>query len=345
MTATPKAGGSFTLSTGRTLRTTPVFDLYWRFAVERQRVFFTRLEGLSSPWTDDPVIRAYRFTNAYRASDRTSQFLIRHVIYEGDPAPNEIFFRTLLFKIFNRVDTWQLLQSKLGPLTWKNFQIERYKAILNGALHAGTRIYSPAYIMPSPALGAQRKHANHLALLVKMMKDKVPQQIETAKSLQQIFELLRSFPSLGNFLAFQFAIDLNYSPLSDFSEMDFVVAGPGARSGLQKCFRETGGLSEEELIREVTLAADREFTQRGLRFQSLWGRPLQLIDCQNLFCEVDKYSRVALPSAAGDGRIRIKRRYSASLATPPLPQWYPPKWNLQVPADLDERAGAGITRR
>lgn len=31
----------------------------------------------------------------------------------------------------------------------------------------------------------------------------------------------------------------------------------------------------------------------GLRFRSLAGRRLKLIDCQNLFCEVDKYARVA----------------------------------------------------
>ena len=46
--------------------------------------------------------------------------------------------------------------------------------------------------------------------------------------MQAMFEILRSYPSLGNFLAFQFTIDLNYSELTRFSEMDFVVAGPGA---------------------------------------------------------------------------------------------------------------------
>lgn len=47
----------------------PVYDLYWRFATERQAIFFARLEGQPSPWTSDPVLQAYRFTNAYRASD------------------------------------------------------------------------------------------------------------------------------------------------------------------------------------------------------------------------------------------------------------------------------------
>jgi len=52
---------------------------------------------------------SYRFTNVYRASDRVSQYLIRRVIYEGDQSEEEVFFRTLLFKIFNRIETWEIL--------------------------------------------------------------------------------------------------------------------------------------------------------------------------------------------------------------------------------------------
>ena len=161
------------------------------------------------------------------------------------------------------------------------------------------------------------------------MKDQLPSKIASAGSLGEVFDLLRSYPSIGDFLAFQFSIDLNYSVLTTFSEMDFVVAGPGARSGIRKAFSDTAGLNEEDIIRTVTEFAEREFQRRGLPFRSLWGRPLQLIDCQNLFCEVDKYARAAHPEAAGSGRTRIKQRFSANKTR--LPQWYPPKWTLQHP--------------
>lgn len=329
----PEKAGVFQLSNGKSLRTAPAFDLYWRFAVERQRVFFERTAGGSPPWTDDPVIGAYRFTNVYRAADRVSQFLIRHVIYEGDQSAEEIFFRTLLFKLFNRIGTWKLLQTNLGALSWKRFNADRYKAVLDRAMGAGQRIYSPAYIMPCPAFGATKKHTNHLLLLAQMMKSGVPGQVASARSLRQVFEILRALPSLGNFLAFQFTIDLNYSELTDFSEMDFVVAGPGASSGLRKCFPDSAGLSDEDLIREVTHAAEREFRRRDLRFQTLWGREPQLIDCQNVFCEIDKYTRVALPEATGSSRTRIKRRFRADMGGNAIPaQFYPPKWRLRVPA-------------
>ena len=71
------------IGSGRVLTATPVFDTYWQFAAKRQEVFFRRVKGGKPPWTNDPIIAGYRFTNAYRAADRVSQYLIRHVIYEG----------------------------------------------------------------------------------------------------------------------------------------------------------------------------------------------------------------------------------------------------------------------
>ena len=54
--------------------------------------------------------------------------------------------------------------------------------------------------------------------------------------MAQAFEILRSYPTIGNFLAYQFVTDLNYGDLIDFSEMEFVVPGPGALDGIRKCF-------------------------------------------------------------------------------------------------------------
>src|SRR4051794_11533633 len=82
-------------------KTSIVYDTYWRFACERQEIFYRRLRNHSGPWTEDPVLSKFKFTNVYRASDRVSQYLIRKVIYRGEQTPREIFFRTMLFKLFN----------------------------------------------------------------------------------------------------------------------------------------------------------------------------------------------------------------------------------------------------
>lgn len=312
-------------------KTTAVYDSYWRFAAERQRVFYRRALGSPWPWTDNPVMAVYKFTNAYRASDRVSQYLIRNVIYRDD-LPNsvdEVVFRILLFKLFNKIETWERLERALGPVSFADYRFDQYDKVLTKAMAEGHRVYSAAYIMPpgSSAFGRKAKHQNHLKLLEMMMEQALPQRLASARSMQKGFELLREYPTIGDFLAYQFVTDVNYSEVTNFSEMDFVIPGPGARDGLRKCFADTGGLSDAELIRLMADRQEQECARLGLEFPSLWGRPLQLIDCQNLFCEIDKYARVAHPEAAGlTGRTRIKQKFSAQLE--PIEFWYPPKWGI-----------------
>jgi GTPase SAR1 family protein len=313
------------------LKPSVVYDTYWKFAAERQEVFFRRLAGGGGPWTSDPVLSDYKFTNAYRASDRVSQFLIRHVIYdETRPTdPNEIFFRIMLFKIFNKIETWTALENAFGPLSHEEYSFQHYDRVLSRAMSTGSAIYSAAYIMPSGGRELQhaRKHQNHLALLERMIAEDLPMRLADCKSMQRAFTLLKSYPTIGDFLGYQYVTDINYSELTNFSEMDFVVPGPGALDGIRKCFLDRGGLNEPEIIKFMAERQEREFERLGLTFRSLWGRRLQLIDCQNLFCEVDKYSRVAHPEVEGlSGRIRIKQKFEPKSTY--LEPWYPPKWGL-----------------
>lgn len=315
----------------RVLRPTQVFDTYWRFAAERQAVYLARLRRAPLPWTADEVLRRHRFTNVFRASDRVSQYLIG-IVQRGVGAsaePSDVVFRTLLFKVFNRQDTWEHLESRVGPVTWGTFDHGRYRRALDGAAERGP-IYSAAYVMPPPRLGEDRKHANHLRLLARMMRDGLAGRVLAAKSLGEVYETLVSYPGIGPFLAFQYTIDLNYSDALRFDENDFVVAGPGAKDGVRKCFGKEATGIEQDVIRYMVDFQEEHFSRLALSFPGLFGRALHLIDAQNLFCEVDKYARVRHPGVAGiSGRSRIKQKYRPG---PPLAApVFPKRWGL-VPA-------------
>lgn len=311
------------------LKPTPVFDTYWKFAAERQAIFFKRAAGLPAPWTEDPILARHKFTNAYRASDRVSQYLIRKVIYTECQDVEESFFRTILFKLFNRIETWETLVAAFGEVSWRKFDKKAYSRILSAEMGRGRKVYSAAYIMPSggrASLGG-RKHDWHLSLLQRMMEEGYPEKVSACRSMGEAFDLLRDLPSIGDFLAYQLVTDLNYGPVTSFSERSFVVPGPGARDGLKKCFYDLGGLSEAEAIAWVADRQETEFARLGLDFKSLWGRPLQYIDCQNLFCEVDKYARVAHPEFAGrSGRTRIKQAFHPKAEK--IDYRFPPKWGI-----------------
>jgi len=312
------------------LKKTEPYEYYWKFAVERQNIFFNRINHVNSQYfTKDTILQEYKFTNAYRASDRVSQFLIKNVIYKDIGYSNEdILFRILLFKLFNKIETWQYLESQLNDIRYDSFTYKQYNQLLDNYMKKGNVVYSNAYMMPSAVkFGQQRKHANHLLLLEYMMKDNLTEKVLHINSLQDLYLLLLSYPSFGKFLAFQYAIDINYSNLTNFSENDFIVAGPGAIDGISKCFSNYKDFSSEYIIKYMTERQDEEFQKYDLNFKSLWGRNLHLIDCQNLFCEISKYTRVALPHIEGKAkRTRIKQKFKQNHT--PIEFFYPPKWNI-----------------
>lgn len=310
--------------------TTVIYDTYWKFAALRQEAFFNRTSNSnSSKWTDDPILQTYKFTNAYRAADRVSQYLIKNVIYDGDQSIEETFFRIILFKLFNKIETWELLKAKFGILLWSEFSFSKYDKVLGEAISSGVTIYSAAYIMASAksAFGKDRKHSNHLLLLSKMMNDRLPYRIQQLPSLEEAYITMLTYPSIGPFLAYQYVIDLNYSLILNFSEDDFVVPGPGSLSGISKCFSDTANWSPADIIKLVTENQEYEFERLKIEFKTLWGRRLHLIDCQNLFCETDKYSRVRHPEFTGQGgRSRIKQVHKPNSTS--ISYWFPPKWGM-----------------
>ncbi|MBC9911044.1 nucleotide kinase domain-containing protein [Chitinophaga varians] len=320
-----------------------VYDIYWLFARKRLDIFLARLSNPIGPWTDDPILNKFRFTNVFRAADRVSQYLIHLQYSEQDP--KEIFFKTLLFKIFNKIETYNYLEKKLNAISYRNFSVDKYDKFLTERMTHNKTIYSAAYIMPSAGnvFGYKFKHTNHLELLMRMLKDNMPDLTSSCKTLNDVYSKLLSYPSIGKFLAFQYTIDLNYSTILNFSEMDFVIAGPGAQNGINKCFESLGDYTFEDVIKMMADTQELECNRLNIEPIELWGRPLQLIDCQNIFCEVDKYLRASNPELnSTSGRSRIKQKYSIDHSDISL--FFPPKWDInhKIPKICQEKPNGDI---
>lgn len=305
-----------------------VYDLYWYFAYERQNIFWKKLNGEHTPFTKDKILQTYKFCNAYRVNDRVSQYLLKNVIYNGKEYTKEdMIFRIILFKLFNKESTWELLLNNFDDITLKTFDIKKYSNILENAISNGIKIYNDAYInCATKAFGFERKHDNHLALLDKIFNiDKAHIKILNAKTMEKAFNIIKSYPLIGNFMAYQLVTDINYSDIVDWKENEFTVAGPGSLRGIKKCFIDKGTMSNEDIIKYMYEHQDEEFKRLNLNFKKIGNRPLQLIDCQNIFCELDKYCREALPNLKSN-RTKIKKKYIAKPNK--ITYIYPPKWKI-----------------
>lgn len=308
-----------------------IFQYYFYFIQERMNIFWNKYNSLPAPYSQDKILRDYKFTNVYRVSDRVSQYLIKEIIYNEDEEFNEedILFRILFFKIFNKIETWEFIENKIGTIRTANFDLARINQLL-AERRTLIPIFSNAYMMT----GTHSKY-NHLDFKhekwLQMIKDemigsKIIRNILKAKSLSEVYTLLRNCSFLGDFLAYQYAIDFNYSPVINFNEDSFVKAGIGAIRGIKKCFEPLGDNTFEDAIKYTAEHFEKYQKQFGYtEFKNLFGRSLTLIDIQNCFCETDKYLRAKRPDLQVDN-IRIKQKYKET--NKPLNLFFPPKWKI-----------------
>ena len=192
---------------GDTLKVSKVFRLFFWFVCERQRVFERRLAGEPAPWTDDEALASHPYINVFRVLDRTSQYILTHVICDEQYTLEDAFFRVLLFRTFNRIETWEYLEEQRGSLTWADFDVLEYERLLD-ALDGP--LYSGAYIMPAPVreFGYPTNHQCHLRLIDLMMSLKVYKKLERMKHLKDAHGYLCLFPSMGDFMAMQSVLSL-----------------------------------------------------------------------------------------------------------------------------------------
>ena len=284
----------------------------------------------SCRWTDDPILQKFHFCNTFRVLDKVSQYIIREVIEKGSQEPQELVFRITLFNLFTKIETWELLTRELGPLTWPRYNRNDYQRVLNRAKKEGMTLYTGAFQKPAPHFNFSEAHMNHLCLLEMLMENDLAGRLLNAKYMADVYEYLISFPSMGAFSTYQLMLNLSYSDVLNFSNMDFVVPGPGASSGLSKMFghsmkRAKGAVPdiEEAIIRWLAKHQNAHFKRLGLEFSGLgpYHLPMDLADIEHLLCEVDKYSRVAHPELKGK-RTELRGLFK------PSPAIYPAKPNL-----------------
>ena len=306
-----------------------IYDLYWYFASERQLAFERRVAGMPWSWTDDRIIQTFKFCNVFRAADRVSQYMIRHVCYHGEPcSAQDRIFQIVAFRTFSKIETWRSVRGFLGRYpTLDDLGDASFAKALDHARAQNGGLYTGAFILcATDAYRQGTKHRNHIELFRHMfLQGALAERLLEAKTLREVYELLHGYPLMGDFMSYQTAIDLNYSDLVNFSENEFTQPGPGALRGMKKVFFDLGDYTPAEVIGWMVERQDEEFGRLGLPFNGLWGRSLHAIDCQGLFCETDKYCREAAPELTS-ARKRIKARFNASPEQIQL--FFPPKWGI-----------------
>lgn len=256
-------------------------ETYLRFVQERHRVWQLRQAGAPQPWTSDPVLATRKFTNVYRLLDPGSQFVITDLQPASYGNPEDYLARCFFYRYTNLPETWRHMKKVMGYYPSAITFEAGFTAITNLIKEyrdEGNKVFSGAYvILPMPNVAGD-KVEQAVELARQVFSSDLPQRFFLADTQPERFNLLRSIPGCGPFLAMQILTDYGYG--TEFREDEFVIAGPGSRKG---CAELDPHSQPEDVIRWA-----HEAVQLGTTVE-LEGRPPSLMDIQNTFCEFSKY--------------------------------------------------------
>lgn len=291
-------------------------DILFYYIEERYKIHLRKdIEGIKPPYTKDPILRKFRFTNIRREHDTETKWVIKNITSNPKLSYEDKLLNCILFRLFNKHQTAELLGMPIrfshgyDPEDYRElFELAEAEnpdalfftgAFLLGGFHRGLKQYLPE--------GYNDKYSREMRvmyLLSYMIDQGVTQYLtsKTAESPEEVCSLLKGYMGIGEFLAYQMFIDMTYIELFPFSENEFTIAGPGAKLGVNFLFDDTERLSPEELIfwlRDNWKALNQYNIQNGNKHTvnpkilmtdlPEYDRVMNVMSLENCLCEFSKY--------------------------------------------------------
>lgn len=286
---------------------------YFQFMLKRHRIYLARLADVPWPWTDDPVLRNYKFTNVFRELDKVTVW-IRENIREPYANHPELFFNLMMARLFN----WPPTLANVGFVEeWNRDKI--FKPV-HRMKEAGIKFTTGAYMLTGTLGGKGTPKDIQIVdyCLDPLWKKRKLFEPKRGDTLRQAYDrIANQVPGFGNFIAYEVVTDLRHTRyLRDAEDiMTWANPGPGAHRGIRRILGipvDTNGTlprsperrgrmsrwpDEEEAIAIMRYLLDESELYLPEDFPSL-----EMRDIEHTLCEFDKYRRVM---AGGRTRARF----------------------------------------
>lgn len=281
-----------------------------RLRKEADRIALENFEDPQGPpWTKDPILREYKFTNVRRHHDKTSAKL-REMFYDEHfhDDRRSILMNCALYRYFG---TWEFAEV-VGWQDYDNFDFDSIKEIARERLSNRERVFTGAYVITNQGISAPKQEVV-VDYFLKGLHSATPSILEKAASSQSWCEaakLMKPIPGFGGtgFMTKEVLLDTTYTGFWNsmvandedgrFSYpedwLEWTPVGPGALRGAARILGDDSAkpLKNEQAFGIIMVL----YSEQNLNFK------LSPTDIQFGLCEFDKYERVRL----GQGRPRSK---------------------------------------
>tara|TARA_R100001443_G_scaffold14024_2_gene23952 strand:- start:9013 stop:9894 length:882 start_codon:yes stop_codon:yes gene_type:complete len=279
-------------------------DLYFYWIHERETIRINK-EVLQHepPWTDDLILQKFKFCQVFREEDRTTRWFKRHIrnVWRDDP---EVLMATVIFRWFNFIETGRTLVRHNLHIEW-----DRKKAIEE--ITKQDQWITGAYIIKTPN---RMDKVTGVAECISHMwgdREKLVDQILATESLEKSWEILRDYPYMGPFMAYEVITDLRHTYLLRDAKdiLTWANAGPGAMRGLNRLAGRDLDFSRRTHPWNDEMRNLWEISRERLNSNLIDLSRFEMREIEGGLCEFDKYSRILNE----EGRTRSVYKYNKEL--------------------------------
>lgn len=254
----------------------PNLKLFFETMYERQKIWVRRfIEKKPRPWSDNPILANFKFTNVYRELDRSSQFLIHKIMIPMDEegcSDLNILWKMMVYRTFNNPETFCFEPSELNKdlfgdteqyipsSRWRHgipdfdeYDEDEFYEFICGVRLSGKNPFTNAYFI-NPISSCSRDKAYCHIMLPKLhskIKD-IYEVITTCETADEIIRIMNTLPAVSDFISHEYYQDLTYLQrytqidFMRFGQNDYTNVGPGASTGIRLIFPNLKTIKEQK---------------------------------------------------------------------------------------------------
>ena len=290
-------------------------ERFWFWINERERIRKKKLAGDPPPWTEDPVMREWRFTNVRREDDAVTLCIAPYrVAFSTRPAIRFLPARIMALRFFNRIDVIEHIVSST-PSIWS----DRNGGIKTKQLEKTLRSWRPngpwttgSFIINSPngmdkLRGVCWMIEQSKPICLKLAAALLNDEDGSVGTMENVTQRLKAVPHVADFMAYEVACDLRFTQLMPHPPDVRLWAnpGPGAKRGLARIHGRRihgSGVYKRQLIQEMVERLER--APNFVEHEEL-ANSMELREIEHSLCEYDKWERVH----NGQGTPRQRYKY------------------------------------
>ena len=268
-------------------------ERFFDYINERHSIYLKRQKRDPFPWTEDEILQTFSFCNVFRELDTVTIWLRQNWREPYADHPNLPFAMSMARQI-----NWPDTLEELGfPEHWNP---ERIKAIMQGRMDRGEKVYTGAYMLTG-TLGGTKVEQTIDKILTPLYENPPPIH---HNSLQNTWAEYLPYAGFSGFMAYEVVTDLRHTKHLENAEdiMTWANAGPGAKRGLNRIHNRElkKTIKPDQLLNEMSELLDISYL-----YLKKYVPILEMREIEHCLCEFDKYERTRL----FEGRPRSKYKY------------------------------------